>query len=60
MALAGVLFDVSGGSFWLVIGLPGLLMLLVSCFSLLSRDYRRFLAGTSAAPKVGEERSQQP
>jgi len=60
MALAGVLFDVSGGSFWLVIGLPGLLMLLVSCLSLVSRDYRSFLAGTSAAPESRQEHSQHP
>jgi len=48
MALAGVLFDVSGGNFWLVIGLPGVLMLIVSCAALLSRHYRSFLAETPA------------
>jgi predicted MFS family arabinose efflux permease len=46
MAIAGVLFDLSGGSFWLVIGAPGVLMFVVSALALLSRDYRGFLAGT--------------
>lgn len=49
MALAGILFDLSGGSFRLVIGLPGLAMLLVSAAALLSRNYRKFLAETPAA-----------
>jgi MFS family permease len=44
MALAGVLFDLTGGSFWLVIGVPGLAMLAVSAAALLSRRYRSFLA----------------
>jgi len=47
MALAGVLFDLTGGSFWWVIGLPGVLMLIVSCAALFSRHYRSFLAETA-------------
>ena len=51
MALAGILFDLSGGNFWLIIGLPGLAMLAVSCAALLSRHYRSFLAQAPAAPE---------
>jgi MFS family permease len=50
MALAGILFDVSGGNFWLVIGLPGLAMLAVSGAALFSRSYRSFLADSPSAP----------
>ena len=51
MALAGILFDLSGGNFWLVIGLPGLAMLVVSCAALASKHYRSFLAEIPAAPE---------
>jgi DHA3 family macrolide efflux protein-like MFS transporter len=50
MALAGILFDLSGGNFWLVIGLPGVAMLVVSSAALASKHYRSFLADTSAPP----------
>jgi MFS family permease len=52
MALSGILFDLSGGDFRLVIGLPGLAMLAVSCAALFSRPYRTFLVETAppAAP----------
>ena len=46
MALAGILFDLTGGNFRLVIGVPGLAMLLVSAAALVSRHYRSFLAET--------------
>jgi MFS family permease len=47
MAISGVVFDLTGGSFWLVIGVPGIVMLVVSALAMLSRDYRTFLAGTA-------------
>jgi DHA3 family macrolide efflux protein-like MFS transporter len=56
MALAGVLFDLSGKNFWLVIGIPGLAMLLVSAAALFSRHYRSFLAyrpRAASAPQAG-------
>lgn len=43
MALSGILFDVTGGNFPLVIGLPGALMLAVSALALLVPSYRSFL-----------------
>jgi DHA3 family macrolide efflux protein-like MFS transporter len=45
MALAGVFHDLTHGNFWLVIGLPGLLMLAASIAALGLREYRKFLAG---------------
>lgn len=53
MALAGVLFDLTGGNFWLVMGLPGALMFLASCLALLSPHYRSFLADTVVASPSG-------
>jgi predicted MFS family arabinose efflux permease len=49
MALAGVFFDLTRGNFWLVIGLPGVLMLAASVAALASRDYRGFLSGSASA-----------
>lgn len=45
MALAGVFHDLTRGNFWLVIGLPGVLMLAASIAALALREYREFLAG---------------
>jgi predicted lipid-binding transport protein (Tim44 family) len=54
MALAGILFDLTGGNFWLIIGLPGMAMLAVSVAALLSRHYRSFLAESpQPAPATG-------
>jgi MFS family permease len=58
MALAGILFDLSGANFRLVIGLPGLAMLAVSCAALLSRHYRSFLAETP--PQAGSAVAPEP
>jgi len=52
MALAGVLFDATGGNFWLVIGVPGALMFVASCLALLSPQYRSFLAETAGPPRL--------
>jgi DHA3 family macrolide efflux protein-like MFS transporter len=49
MALSGVFHDLTHGNFWLVIGLPGLVMLAASVAALASREYRGFLAGPAAA-----------
>lgn len=46
MALAGVVFDLSGRSF-LVIGVAGALMLASSVAALFFREYRRFLSGAA-------------
>ncbi len=54
MALSGVLFDLSGRNFWLVIGVPGLAMLAVSAAALLSRPYRSFLVTTPSSPSASE------
>lgn len=45
MALSGVFHDLTHGNFWLVIGLPGVLMLAASIAALALREYREFLAG---------------
>jgi DHA3 family macrolide efflux protein-like MFS transporter len=58
MALSGVLFDASGGSFLWVIGLPGVMMLVVSCLALFFRHYRNFLAQT-LEPSAPEKASRQ-
>jgi predicted MFS family arabinose efflux permease len=55
MAVSGAVFDLTGRSFWAVIGAPGIVMLVVSALALLSRDYRSFLAGT-AEPRAIETR----
>jgi MFS family permease len=47
MALAGVFHDLTRGNFWLVIALPGLVMLAASVAALASREYRGFLAGSA-------------
>jgi DHA3 family macrolide efflux protein-like MFS transporter len=60
MAASGILFDLTGGSFWLVIGAPGLAMLAVSCAALASRHYRSFLADTPANPAAGTPAAETP
>ena len=50
MALAGILFDITGGNIPLVIGVPGLAMLTASVLALALQDYRSFLAGPAEPP----------
>lgn len=50
MALAGIFFDLTRGNFWLVIGMPGFVMLAASVAALASRSYRSFLTGPAEEP----------